>query len=272
MCALREIPLASVRHFTEMCGRSLSRSGIDPAPGCHILSTIHDSCAGSAIFNAPLDRVDGPRSARDGREPFPVSMVAAMKNLGISCTSSDLDSFPVARLDLHIARLATFATLAWLLSGVGVMSGVHARTPVAFPESYPAGTIIIKEAERRLYYTTGWGTAISYPIAVGKAGQEWYGEAYVSGKYLSPAWRPPAVVRQDHPGFPVMIPGGSPRNPMGAAAITLNRDEVAIHGTTRGMRRSVGTAASYGCIRMYNEDVLDLFRRVHVGTRVVAVP
>jgi len=199
-------------------------------------------------------------------------MMAAMKNLGISCTSPFPDSFPEARLDLRLAGLAAFATLAWLLSGLGVMGSAVARPPVAFYEPYPAGTIIIKEAERRLYFTTGWGTAMSYPIAVGRVGQEWYGEAYVSGKYLAPAWTPPAVVRQDHPGFPRLIPGGSPRNPMGAAAITLNRDEVAIHGTTRGMRRSVGTAASYGCIRMYNEDVLDLFHRVRVGTRVIAVP
>jgi lipoprotein-anchoring transpeptidase ErfK/SrfK len=159
-----------------------------------------------------------------------------------------------------------------VLSCLGFAGNAVARQPVAFLEPYPAGTIIIKEAERRLFLTTGWGTAISYPIAVGKAGRGWYGEAYVSGKYLAPAWTPPSVVRRDHPHFPAVIPGGSPRNPMGAAAITLNRDEVAIHGTTQGMRRSVGTAASYGCIRMYNEDVLDLFRRVRLGTRVIALP
>jgi lipoprotein-anchoring transpeptidase ErfK/SrfK len=148
----------------------------------------------------------------------------------------------------------------------------RAREIVDFPEPYPPNTIIIKEAERRLYWTTGAGTAIRYPIAVGKAGRSWQGETSVSGKYLAPDWTPPADVRHDHPHFPALIPGGSPRNPMGAAAITLRLSEVAIHGTTRGMRRSVGTAASYGCIRMYNEDVLDLFKRVRVGTRVIAVP
>lgn len=162
--------------------------------------------------------------------------------------------------------------LSCMLPGLLLAGTAVARETVVFPDLYPAGTIVIKEAERRLYYTTGFGTAISYPIAVGKAGREWHGETYVSGKYLTPAWAPPAVVRQDHPHFPAVIPGGSPRNPMGAAAITLARDEVAIHGTTRGMRRSVGTAASYGCIRMYNEDVLDLYHRVRPGTRVVAIP
>ena len=79
-------------------------------------------------------------------------------------------------------------------------------------------------------------------------------------------------MRRDHPNLSRVIPGGSPRNPMGAAAITLNLSEVAIHGTSPSMRRSVGTAASYGCIRMYNEDVVDLYHRVEVGTPVVAIP
>jgi lipoprotein-anchoring transpeptidase ErfK/SrfK len=79
-------------------------------------------------------------------------------------------------------------------------------------------------------------------------------------------------VLRDHPSLSRVIPGGSPRNPMGAAAITLNLSDVAIHGTTASMRRSVGTAASYGCIRMYNEDVVDLYHRVEVGTPVVAIP
>ncbi len=191
-----------------------------------------------------------------------------MRTLGIACTSS----YPEFSFEGRGFGLAGLAIITLLLSGQGSLGSVAAREPVAFLEPYPAGTIIIKEAERRLYFTTGWGTAISYPIAVGRAGREWYGEARVAGKYLAPAWTPPAVVRQDHPSFPALIPGGSPRNPMGAAAIVLNRDEVAIHGTTRSMRRSVGTAASYGCIRMYNEDVLDLFHRVRVGTRVVAIP
>ncbi|HUZ92033.1 MAG TPA: L,D-transpeptidase [Methylocella sp.] len=147
-----------------------------------------------------------------------------------------------------------------------------AREIVAFSSSYPAGTIIIKQSERRLYFTTGTGTAIRYPIAIGRAGKAWRGETFVQGKYFSPAWEAPDDVRRDHPELSSVIPGGSPRNPMGAAAIVLNRSEVAIHGTTARMRKSVGTAASYGCIRMYNEDVMDLIHRVEVGTPVVAIP
>jgi lipoprotein-anchoring transpeptidase ErfK/SrfK len=148
----------------------------------------------------------------------------------------------------------------------------RAREFVAFSPSYPAGTIIIKQSERKLYFTTGTGTAVRYPIAIGRAGKAWQGATFVQGKFVSPAWSAPWVVQRDHPNLSRFIPGGSPRNPMGAAAITLNLSEVAIHGTSPTMRRSVGTAASYGCIRMYNEDVVDLYHRVEVGTPVVAIP
>jgi lipoprotein-anchoring transpeptidase ErfK/SrfK len=176
------------------------------------------------------------------------------------------------RLAWPLKKIRRFAILGLLTACTGFPEAAAAAEPVIFPDRYSAGTIVIKHAERRLYLTTGPGTAIGYSIGVGKAGHEWYGEARVGGKYLAPAWTPPSVVRQDHPGVPALVPGGSPRNPLGAAAITLDRDEIAIHGTSQRMRRSVGTAASYGCFRMYNEDVLDLFRRVRIGTRVVAVP
>jgi lipoprotein-anchoring transpeptidase ErfK/SrfK len=163
----------------------------------------------------------------------------------------------------------SIATAAGILA---LCTESRAREFVSFSQNYPSGTIIIKQSERKLYFTTGSGTAVRYPIAIGRAGMAWLGETYVQGKYVHPDWEAPWVVRRDHPQFTHVIPGGSPRNPMGAAAITLGRSEVAIHGTTASMRRSVGTAASYGCIRMYNEDVEDLFGRVTVGTPVVAIP
>ena len=169
------------------------------------------------------------------------------------------------KIRLGTAFLAGLAV--WVAAGEA-----RAREYVAFSPSYPAGTIIIKQSERRLYFTTGSGTAVRYPIAIGRAGKAWQGETFVQGKFVSPAWSAPWVVLRDHPNLSRVVPGGSPRNPMGAAAITLNRSEVAIHGTTASMRRSVGTAASYGCIRMYNEDVVDLYHRVGVGTPVVAIP
>jgi lipoprotein-anchoring transpeptidase ErfK/SrfK len=118
---------------------------------------------------------------------------------------------------------------------------------------------VISQSARTLYLIIDSRSALAYPVAVAKHGKEWSGSAHVDGKYVAPAWSPPESVKRDHPELPDLIPGGSPHNPMGPRAITLDRDEVAIHGTT----------ASYGCIRMYNEDVIDLFDRVRVGTAVV---
>jgi lipoprotein-anchoring transpeptidase ErfK/SrfK len=141
-----------------------------------------------------------------------------------------------------------------------------AREVVYFDGASP-GTIIVKTSERRLYYVIGQGQALRYPVGVGKSGKQWSGRSVIDGKYRNPAWSPPAEVRRDNPKLPDVIPGGSPRNPMGVAAMTLSGGEYAIHGTN--MPGSVGHFVSYGCIRMYNEDITDLFKRVSVGTPVV---
>jgi lipoprotein-anchoring transpeptidase ErfK/SrfK len=138
---------------------------------------------------------------------------------------------------------------------------------VAFRDNSAAGTIVIRTSERRLYYVLGDGRAIRYPVGVGRPGKQWAGQTSIDGKYVHPAWSPPADVKHDKPQLPDVIPGGSPRNPMGVAAMTLNGGQYAIHGTN--MPGSVGGFVSYGCIRMYNQDITDLFGRVSVGTPVV---
>lgn len=142
---------------------------------------------------------------------------------------------------------------------------------VRAPLAGSPGWIIIDARTRKLYFVLDAETAVRYSIAVPKHGMEWSGEATVIGKYVTPNWVPPADVKTDHPELPNFIRGGSPNNPMGARAITLDRAQVAIHGTTNRMRRSIGTAASYGCIRMLNEDVIDLFNRVSIGTPVLMI-
>jgi lipoprotein-anchoring transpeptidase ErfK/SrfK len=164
---------------------------------------------------------------------------------------------------------------AW--AGIGV---ILVATPVAavagqrlaLTADYPPGSIVISQSERTLYLVLDGGTAIAYPVAVAKRGLEWGGWARVAAKYVEPAWSPPDAVRRDHPRLPEVIPGGAPNNPMGARALALDRPEIAIHGTTRAMRASIGTAASYGCIRMRNEDVIDLYDRVRVGAQVMMTP
>jgi len=154
-----------------------------------------------------------------------------------------------------------------ILVGVGFAGQpAAAREIVAFKEG-AAGSIIIKSNERRLYYVLGNGRAVRYPVGVGKAGKRWSGTTSISGKYRRPDWAPPREVKRDKPRIPDLIKGGSPRNPMGEAALTLSGGEYAIHGTN--MPGSVGGFVSYGCIRMYNQDILDLYARVSVGTTVV---
>lgn len=143
-----------------------------------------------------------------------------------------------------------------------------ARDLVAFG-GHAAGTVVVKTTERRLYFVLGNGHALRYPVAVGKAGKQWAGQTYIGQKRLRPDWSPPAEVKRDIPSLPDVIPGGAPNNPMGEAALVLARGEYAIHGTNRP--NSVGRFASYGCIRMYNRDILDLFPRVRVGTPVVVL-
>jgi lipoprotein-anchoring transpeptidase ErfK/SrfK len=157
-------------------------------------------------------------------------------------------------------------TVTIFVSAPAATSVASAREIVRF-KGFSPGTIVIKTSERRLYYVMGDGTALRYPVGVGRAGQTWKGDAIITGKYIKPGWRPPEVIRRAQPNLPDLIPGGAPENPMGAAALTLSEGEYAIHGTNRPS--SIGGFVSYGCIRMYNQDILDLYDRVSFGTQVV---
>jgi lipoprotein-anchoring transpeptidase ErfK/SrfK len=163
--------------------------------------------------------------------------------------------------------LGAFACVAVVATWLGA-APAHAREVVAFRDpGVAAGTVVVRQHERRLYYVLGDGRAIRYPVGVGKAGKQWAGTTRIDGKYVKPDWAPPKEVKRDKPSIPDLIKGGSPRNPMGAAALTLAGGEYAIHGTN--VPGSVGGFVSYGCIRMYNQDVVDLYDRVSVGTTVV---
>ncbi len=166
-------------------------------------------------------------------------------------------------------RTAFLPILAVVTACVLAPASSSAREIVHF-NGYSAGTIVIKTNQRQLYYVIGDGKAIRYPVGVGKAGMAWAGTAYIDGKYIKPGWSAPASIRKDYAREPQVIPGGSPRNPMGAAAMTLSGGgEYAIHGTNAP--GSIGGFVSHGCIRMYNQDVMDLYERVSYGTKVVVL-
>jgi lipoprotein-anchoring transpeptidase ErfK/SrfK len=169
---------------------------------------------------------------------------------------------------MHLLR--SFAAVsAALLLAAAMPQPAQAREMVGFSEAYSSGTIVVKTSERALYYVLGNGSAVRYPVGVGRASKQWTGTARIDGKQLSPAWAPPAEIRRDKPSLPSVIPGGAPNNPMGAAAMTLSGGEYAIHGTNQPS--SIGGFVSYGCIRMHNADVLDLYNRVSWGAPVVVL-
>ena len=163
------------------------------------------------------------------------------------------------------------ALVATIGAGLLTTTGAEARPDVVgFRGDYSPGTIVIRTNERRLYLVVGPGQAMRYPVGVGRLGRQWAGTTQIDGKYRNPAWSPPSVVKHDKPGIPDLIPGGSPRNPMGAAALGLDRGNYAIHGTNNPA--SVGGFVSHGCIRMYNADIMDLYARVPIGAKVAVVP
>jgi lipoprotein-anchoring transpeptidase ErfK/SrfK len=139
---------------------------------------------------------------------------------------------------------------------------------VGYPGSQAPGTIVVDTAQRHLYLVRGDGTAIRYRVAVGRPGASWRGVERVTAKQEWPQWTPTPEMRRSRPGLPRHVAGG-PRNPLGARALYLGSSLYRIHGTTDP--GSIGRAASSGCFRMLNEDVIELYRFVPVGTRVEVI-
>jgi lipoprotein-anchoring transpeptidase ErfK/SrfK len=146
------------------------------------------------------------------------------------------------------------------------------RQLVPFPMREHAGTIVIDPKNHFLYTVREGGEAIRYGVGVGREGFGWAGQAMVGKKQEWPDWIPPKEMRLRQPELPERMPGG-PENPLGARALYLfegNRDTLyRIHGTAEPW--SIGTNVSSGCIRMLNEEVIDLYRRTPIGTRVVVL-
>ena len=165
----------------------------------------------------------------------------------------------------RMSRTSSLLGAALVLIGLGLADAASAREAVSFSGRESPGTIVVRTGERRLYLVTGEGKALRYSVGVGRAGKQWYGSTYIVNKQLRPAWSPPAEIRRGRPAW--VVPAGAPNNPMGAAALVLADNELAIHGTNNP--GSIGGLVSWGCIRMHNRDILDIYGRVSVGTRVV---
>ncbi len=154
----------------------------------------------------------------------------------------------------------------------GSKSGLPAhlrRQIVSYETSEPAGTIVIDTPNTYLYYVLGGGKAVRYGIGVGRDGFRWSGVQHVGRKAEWPDWNPPAEMIARQPYLPRFMAGG-PTNPLGARAMYLGNTIYRIHGTNAPS--TIGSRVSSGCIRLTNEDVIDLYGRVKIGAKVVVMP
>lgn len=142
------------------------------------------------------------------------------------------------------------------------------RQMVSYRGNERPGTIVVDTNDKFLYLVQDGGRAIRYGIGVGRPGFEWAGRKTVSLKREWPDWRPPVEMLQRRPDLPRYMEGG-PDNPLGARALYLGSSLYRIHGTNEP--HTIGQAVSSGCIRMLNEDVVDLYNRVKVGTTVIVI-
>lgn len=148
------------------------------------------------------------------------------------------------------------------------LDAVYQRQPVFFRTNERPGTIVVSTSERFLYLVQGNNRAIRYGVGVGRDGFQWSGVHRISRKSEWPDWRPPAEMIQRQPYLPRFMAGG-PGNPLGARALYIGSTVYRIHGTNQP--RTIGHAVSSGCFRLTNPDVINLYGRVPVGTKVVVL-
>jgi lipoprotein-anchoring transpeptidase ErfK/SrfK len=148
----------------------------------------------------------------------------------------------------------------------GMIYKIHGRETVEYPRKVSPGTIIVNTSERYLYYVLGGGQALRYTIGVGREGHSWAGTSTVSAKREWPDWAPTPNIRKRQPDLPAYMKGGE-QNPLGARALYLGDTLYRIHGTNEPW--NIGGAVSSGCIRLSNDDIIDLYNRVKIGATVI---
>ncbi len=166
---------------------------------------------------------------------------------------------------MRVWQRILYASCAVALAVIG-WGGEAARAEVVdFPHAkFPPGSIVIVNSERRLYHVRSDGKAKRYKVAVGVPDEQWVGREIITNKRENPRW-----IEPDEDGEGEVIEGGEPHNPLGKRALYLGQTLWRIHGTSAP--RSIGKAVSNGCIRMHNDDVIELYETITVGTEVYAV-
>ena len=187
-----------------------------------------------------------------------------MKKLLFAATLAAVAGWGIIQSNTVLAGATpVFATESELLAS-GAMKTT--KKLISYKTDHKVGTVIIDTEKRNLYLVLEDGKAYRYRIGVGRPGFEWAGTHRVTRKKEWPGWTPPPEMRRRQPYLPRHMPGG-PENPMGARALYLGSTLYRIHGTIEPY--TIGSAVSSGCIRMLNDDVIDLYERVGVGAKVI---
>jgi len=190
-------------------------------------------------------------------------------SIGGSVSAQSLANTGLVRDDMAVREAAAQSVSLRTTSGEADIAVPLQRQVVGYRGDQPPGTIIIDTAHTFLYLTLGAGKALRYGIGVGRKGFTWSGVETISRKSEWPDWIPPAEMIARQPYLPRWV-GGGPGNPLGARALYLGNTNYRIHGTNNP--GSIGKHVSSGCIRMRDADVIDLYSRVTVGTKVVVLP
>jgi lipoprotein-anchoring transpeptidase ErfK/SrfK len=148
----------------------------------------------------------------------------------------------------------------------GIIYKIHARETVPYTPQHTPGTVVVNTRERYLYYVLGGGQALRYNIGVGKEGRTFAGVSTISAKREWPDWSPTPNIKKEQPDLPNHMKGGE-GNPLGARALYLGSTLYRIHGTNEPWK--IGDGVSSGCIRLTNDDVIDLYNRVKIGATVI---
>jgi lipoprotein-anchoring transpeptidase ErfK/SrfK len=167
---------------------------------------------------------------------------------------------------VHAAQQARENASSWFTTPFGIIYRKHARETVPYPAKHAPGTIVVNTKERYLYFVLGEGQALRYTIGVGKEGHAWAGTNMISAKREWPDWSPTPNIKKRDPSLPNYMKGGE-TNPLGARALYLGSTMYRIHGTNEPWK--IGDAVSSGCIRLINEDVIDLYDRAKIGATVI---
>ena len=186
--------------------------------------------------------------------------VAMLAGLGLCAAASTANAYEIDPL--------TRQPLMQSVDPAKAQATAIPREVVSYDSKHRPGTIVINTSERRLYYVLPDGKAVRYGVGVGRPGFSWAGTKTITRKAEWPDWRPPAQMLRRRPDLPRFMAGG-PNNPLGARAMYLGSSLYRIHGSNEP--HTIGTAVSSGCFRLTNDDVIDLYSRVRVGTRVVVL-